>query len=55
MTNKNWFIVTILLFITFLAWVIFNILHTSAKVEIPPETLELIEPLNPEFDISALN
>lgn len=54
MTRKEWFIAAILTFLTICAWVIFDILHTRAKVEIPPETMEIIEPINPEFNTETL-
>lgn len=54
MTKKQWLIAAILTFITVCAWVVFNILHTRAKVEIPSKIQEVIEPLNPEFDTSGI-
>jgi uncharacterized membrane protein YagU involved in acid resistance len=55
MTKKKWLVATILTFITICAWVVFDILHTRAKVEIPPETKEVIEPINPNFNLKALD
>lgn len=54
MTKKRWLILAILTFLTVCGWVIANILHTRTSVEIPPKVQELIEPLNPEFDLSGL-
>lgn len=54
MTRKEWLIATILTFITICAWVIFDILHARAQVEIPSETQQLIEPINPELNTSAV-
>ena len=54
MTNKRWFIVTILTFITICAWVIFDILHARAQVEIPANALKAIEPIDPNFNTSIL-
>lgn len=54
MTKKEWLIAAILTFITICAWVIFDILHTRASVEIPPKTAEIIEPITPEFDTTVL-
>lgn len=54
MIKKKWFVATILTFVTILAWVVFDILHTRAQVEIPSQLQELTEPINPEFDISGL-
>lgn len=55
MTKKEWLIAAILTFITVVAWVVFDILHTRAQVEIPAKTKEIIEPINPEFDTSVLD
>lgn len=54
MTRKEWLIATILTFITILAWVVFDILHTRAKVEIPQKLQEVIEPINPDFNTKGL-
>ena len=54
MTKKQWLIAAILTFITVCAWVVFDILHQRAKVEILPKIQEVIEPLDPEFDTSAI-
>lgn len=54
MTSKNWLIATIFVFITICAWVIFGTFHNIAKTEIPPQTLKLAEPLDPNFNISVL-
>lgn len=52
--RKEWLIATILTFIVILAWVVFDILHNRAQVEIPSQLQELTEPINPAFDISGL-
>lgn len=54
MTKKGWFIAAIFTFITICAWVVFDILHTRAQVEIPAKTKEVIEPINPEFNTKPL-
>lgn len=54
MTKKEWLIAAILTFITICSWVIFDILHTRAKVEIPSKTQEIIEPINPELNTEIL-
>lgn len=53
-TKKEWLIAAILTFLTICAWVVFDILHTRAQVEIPQKTQELIEPISPEFDTSGI-
>lgn len=50
MIKKNWLVIAIITFITICAWVVFDILHTRAKVELSPKIQEVIEPINPEFD-----
>lgn len=54
MTRKEWLIATILTFITICAWVIFDILHERASVEISPKLQEVIEPINPELNTKGL-
>lgn len=54
MTRKEWLIAAILTFVTICAWVIFDILHTRAQVEIPQKLQEVIEPISPDFDTNAL-
>lgn len=52
--KKELLIAAILTFFTILAWVVFDIIHTRRQVEIPQQLQELIEPINPEFNISGL-
>lgn len=54
MTKKEFLIVAILTLITVCAWAVFDILHARAQVEIPPKTRELIEPITPGFNTSAV-
>lgn len=54
MTRKEWLIAAILTFVTICAWVIFDIAHTRAQVEIPQKLQEVIEPISPDFDTKAL-
>ena len=54
MTRKRWLVAAILTFITICAWVVFDILHTRAAVEIPVKVKEVIEPISPEFNLSGL-
>lgn len=53
-TKKEWLIAAILTFVTLCAWVVFDILHTRSKVEIPPKTQEIIEPISPQFNTDGL-
>lgn len=54
MTRKQWLVAAILTFITILAWVVFDILHSRAQVGPDPKWQEVIEPINPEFDVGGL-
>lgn len=54
MTRKELLIIAIITFITLCAWVIFDILHTRSKTEIPVDLQKIIEPLNPNFDTNNL-
>jgi len=55
MNKKEWFIVAVLTFITIVIWVVFDILHTRAQVEIPSQLQQVIEPINPQFNLEGLN
>lgn len=54
MTRKEWLFAAILTLITVVVWVISDALHARAKVEVPQKLQEIIEPINPDFDLSAL-
>lgn len=54
MITKEFFIILIITFITICAWVIFDIIHTRAEVEIPGKIQELIEPIDPNFDLQVI-
>lgn len=54
MTRKEWLIATILLFVTIIAWVVSDILHSYSKVEIPEKVQEVIEPISPDFNTQSL-
>lgn len=54
MTRKEWLIAAIVTFVTIIAWVAFDIIHSYSKVEIPKKVQEVIEPISPEFNIQSL-
>lgn len=54
MTRKELLIAAILTFITIIAWVVFDILHTRSSVEISPKLQEVIQPINPDFNTKSL-
>ncbi len=55
MNGKQLLIIIVATFVTILAWVIFDIIHTRSQVEIPIEQQELIEEINPNFDTQYVN
>lgn len=44
----------ILTFVTILAWVIFDIIHTRSEVQIPQNLQEAMEPISPDFNTGSL-
>lgn len=54
MDRKQFLIIAFATFITVTAWVVFDIIHTRANVNIPTDIQDAIEPLNPDFDTGAL-
>lgn len=54
MTKKGWLIATILTLLTVSAWVISDIIHTHAQVQIPSQLQTIIEPISPDFDTRDL-
>lgn len=55
MDKKSIFVISIATLFTIIAWVVFDIIHARATVEIAPEIQEVIEPINPNFDSEAIN
>lgn len=54
MTKKQFFIIVIITFITVCVWVISDIVHSRSQVALPPELQEVLEPIDPNFDLSGL-
>lgn len=54
MTRKEFLIGAILTFVIIIAWVIFDLIHANAKVETSRKVQQLIEPINPNFDLRPL-
>lgn len=54
MMRKQWLIAVILLFVTIIAWVVFDIFHSYSKVEIPQKVQEVIEPISPNLNTQSL-
>lgn len=54
MNKKELLIIAIISFVTICAWVIFDIIHNTSQVTIPAKVQEVIEPIDPNFDLSAI-
>lgn len=54
MNKKEILIIAIATFITLVAWVFFDIMHTRSNVEISTQLQEVIEPLDHNFDQEAI-
>lgn len=54
MNRKEVLIIAIATFITLVAWVFFDIIHTRANVEISTQLQEVTKPLDPNFDTEAI-
>lgn len=52
--SKRTLFIAIITFITAVAWVVFGVIHTRASVKIPPQTEQLIAPLDPNFDLESI-
>lgn len=53
-TRKEFLIVIIATFITIVVWITFNILHRVSQVKVSDKVQEVIEPINPNFDLEGL-
>lgn len=54
MTRKEWLIAAMITFFSIMAWMVFDVIHTRSKVEIPQKIQDVLEPVNPNFDTQAL-
>lgn len=55
MIKKEFLVIAIATFMTICAWVIFDILYARNEITISPQLQEVIEPLDPNFDITTLD
>ena len=55
MTTKEVFIIVLATFITFSAWVAFDIVHKATKSTVSEKLQQVIEPIDPNFDSEAIN
>lgn len=54
MTGKQIFYIALATFITIVAWVIFDIIHSKSEVQPDPQVQQLLEPIDPNFDTSGM-
>lgn len=54
MNKKYFLIIAIATLLTVCAWVVFDVLHARANVEIDPKISRVLEPLNPNFDQESI-
>lgn len=55
MTNKGFLYIVIATFATIMIWVVVDIIHSQAQIQIAPEVKELLEPIDPNFDTEIIN
>lgn len=55
MKNKYFLYIAIVTFMTMTVWAFFDIMHSRAKVQTPPEIKSLLEPINTGFDQEVIN
>lgn len=54
MSSKEFLIIVIATFLTVVGWVVFDIIHKRASVEIPSNIQQIIEPVNPNFNLEGV-
>lgn len=54
MTRKEFLLIAIATLITIIAWVVFDIIHKRSAVQLPPDTQKIIEPIDPNFNVSTI-
>ncbi|KKS14141.1 MAG: hypothetical protein UU67_C0007G0022 [Candidatus Daviesbacteria bacterium GW2011_GWB1_41_5] len=55
MSGRQFFYILFVTFITIIVWVVMDIMHSRAEVQITPEIKKMMEPINPNFDQEVLN
>ncbi|OGK55584.1 hypothetical protein A3B56_02430 [Candidatus Roizmanbacteria bacterium RIFCSPLOWO2_01_FULL_45_11] len=54
MNSKDLLFISIVTFLTTIAWTVYDIYHTAVTSTITPVQQELIKPINPGFDQETL-
>lgn len=55
MNSKDLLFISIVTFMTAIAWTVYDIYHTAISTTITPIQQELIKPIKPGFDHDTLN
>lgn len=55
MKSKYFLALIIATVITIIAWAVADLIHSRSQVEIPPETQQLLQPLDTNFNTQVLN
>lgn len=55
MNKKEFIVVLVITFTVFVAWLIFDIVHTKASVQINPKLQKLLDPVTSSFDKPTLD
>lgn len=55
MSGKQFLYIVIATFITVIAWVVLDIIHTRSQVKPSNEVQQFLEPLNPAFDQEVIS
>lgn len=54
MKRYDLLIITVVTFLTIVIWVASDIFHARSQTQVSPKIQQVIEPINPNFDLSAL-
>ncbi|MBI2018029.1 hypothetical protein HYS92_03175 [Candidatus Daviesbacteria bacterium] len=54
MNRKEFLLITVATLITVVAWVVFDIIHKRADVKLPANVQNVIEPINPDFNLNNI-
>lgn len=53
--RKEFAVVALATLITIMAWLMFDITHKRAAVQLPANIQEVIKPINPNFDLQGID
>lgn len=55
MKSKYFLAIVIATVITIIAWAVADLIHSRSRVETPPDTQQLLQPLDTNFNTQVLN